>query len=88
MCKFIYSMYYYVVYDSAEHYRDLKNDVYMFIYQKLPPVWSSSYRHGAICSSLCSVLVIGSWPTAVNSVCVVQSISKQNSERRQTPGLR
>ena len=41
MCKFIYSMYYYVVYDSAEHYRDLKNDVYMFIYQKLPPVWSA-----------------------------------------------
>ena len=52
-------MYYYVVYDSAEHYRDLKNDVYMFIYQKLPPVWSA--RTGMVlCSSLCSVLVIGS----------------------------
>ena len=27
MCKFIYSMYYYVVYDSAVHYKGLKNDV-------------------------------------------------------------
>ena len=41
-----------------------------------------------LCAVLYSDLVNGGKPTAVNSVCVVQSISKQNSELRLTLGLR
>ena len=54
---------------------------------KLPTVWPA--RTGMVlCAVLHSDLVKGGKPTAVNSVCVVQSISKQNSERRLTLGLR
>ena len=56
MCIFIYTLYYYVVYDSAEHYKDLKKMMCKCSSTKTAPCVASSYRHGALCE-VCILLV-------------------------------